>query len=241
LRAITPAVNFAHRADNITLPQFQGICTHYRFDVNRYSDDLYIHHQVPFPSAFHSASALRKAEFIAGRIAAEQAFIGLGLEPQTVPIGNLREPLWPNSVLGSISHHNGHAYCLMMPRPANLHSPVSLGIDIESLIGNDDVDTMGLNIMSSSEISLTSAYFERPEFALTLIFSAKESLFKALYPAVGRYFDFLDIRLSSINLDDNSVAFTLRNDLSMHLLRGYTVTVHWQQFANAVVTWVYPE
>ena len=100
---------------------------------------------------------------------------------------------------------------------------------------------MGLNIMSSSEISLTSAYFERPEFALTLIFSAKESLFKALYPAVGRYFDFLDIRLSSINLDDNSVAFTLRNDLSMHLLRGYTVTVHWQQFANAVVTWVYPE
>ena len=128
-----------------------------------------------------------------------------------------------------------------MPRPANLDSPVRLGIDVESLIGNDDVDTMGLNIMSSSEISLTSAYFERPEFALTLIFSAKESLFKALYPAVGRYFDFLDVRLSSINLDGNSLAFTLRHDLSMHLFRGYTVTVHWQQLANAVVTWVYPE
>ena len=49
--------------------------------------------------------------------------------------------------------------------------------------------------------------------ALTLIFSAKESLFKALYPSVGYYFDFKDAEITEVNYTQTFLKFRLLKSL----------------------------
>ena len=237
-----PAISvFAHDLGEVFLPGFNGVCTHYHFNVDFYKDSLFKVFQVPFPAVFRSASTGRKAEFLAGRIAAQHAFVKLGLRPQSIAIGNHRCPIWPPAVLASISHHGGHAYCLMTHRPANTESGAGVGVDVETLIQDVGAISIVDKIMSPSEISITSAHFNQANLALPLIFSAKESLFKALYPSVGRYFDFLDIAVSSIDTSRNTITLTLAQDLSMYFLRGQSITAHWQQQHDTVITWVVPE
>jgi 4'-phosphopantetheinyl transferase EntD len=55
------------------------------------------------------------------------------------------------------------------------------------------------------------------EDAFTIIFSAKESLFKALYPSVGYYFDFLDVVVTGICNNTNSFNIMLNVDLTPEL------------------------
>jgi enterobactin synthetase component D len=58
--------------------------------------------------------------------------------------------------------------------------------------------------------------------SLTLAFSAKESLFKCLYPLVRRYFDYLDAELCGIDLERHCFGARLRVDLSDSLTAGAT-------------------
>jgi 4'-phosphopantetheinyl transferase EntD len=62
------------------------------------------------------------------------------------------------------------------------------------------------------------------EAAFTLAFSAKESLFKALYPSVGDYFDFSSAKITNICCSTNSFSMTLLKDLSKKLTRGNKFT-----------------
>ena len=58
---------------------------------------------------------------------------------------------------------------------------------------------------------------------LTIVFSAKEALFKCLYPEVGHVFDFLDVALSNVDPANGRITFDLRRDLSAEWRRGATV------------------
>ena len=55
------------------------------------------------------------------------------------------------------------------------------------------------------------------EDAFSLIFSAKESLFKALYPSVRAYFDFSSAKITAICCNTNSFTLTLLEDLTPEL------------------------
>jgi enterobactin synthetase component D len=69
---------------------------------------------------------------------------------------------------------------------------------------------------------------------LTLVFSAKESLFKALYPRVGRYFDFLDARW--LTMTEQTLTFELKSALTPELSAGWHCTLHWQRLPGGVLT-----
>jgi enterobactin synthetase component D len=56
--------------------------------------------------------------------------------------------------------------------------------------------------------------------ALTLVFSAKESVFKCLYPRVGRFFDFHDVRLGEVRSDLGTFTVRLVKSLSGELRAG---------------------
>ncbi|MBF4190154.1 4'-phosphopantetheinyl transferase superfamily protein, partial [Serratia ureilytica] len=62
---------------------------------------------------------------------------------------------------------------------------------------------------------------------LTLTFSAKESLFKALYPQVRRYFDFLDARMVAVDAQRQTFELALLTTLTPHCCAG-------RRFARAV-------
>uniref|UniRef100_UPI0026F03213 4'-phosphopantetheinyl transferase family protein n=1 Tax=Lonsdalea britannica TaxID=1082704 RepID=UPI0026F03213 len=74
---------------------------------------------------------------------------------------------------------------------------------------------------------------------LTLAFSAKESLYKALYPQVKHYFDFLDVKL--VTLDNVRHTFTLELlcDLSPDFPRGRRFSGTYQLREQDVITFIY--
>ena len=58
------------------------------------------------------------------------------------------------------------------------------------------------------------------EWVLTLLFSAKESLFKALYPALQRDFDFMAAELAALAQAERRFTLRLTVTLSAHFKAG---------------------
>jgi enterobactin synthetase component D len=69
-----------------------------------------------------------------------------------------------------------------------------------------------------------------------LVFSAKESFFKAAFPRVGRVFGFDALRLLSAP-GSGQMNFVTTIPLAPDLPRGTQVTVHYIQVQDAVITW----
>ncbi len=155
------------------------------------------------------AVAKRRAEFLAGRLAAAQALKRLGHEgvPQRNQDGS---PRWPEAVVGSITHGAGRALCAVARRGEF----ASLGIDAERLMGADSSLELRRRICSTVELT-TLAPIGAPEHDLvSLAFSAKESLYKCLYPLVGRYMGFEAARIVAVaNRDSGGSQGTLTFEL----------------------------
>lgn len=132
------------------------------------------------------AVAKRKAEFLAGRLAAQRALSALGFDA-TPGRNEDGSPSWPNDVVGSITHGAGRALCAVSSR-SELRS---LGIDAEKLMAANVSLELKARICSAFERELLQAALPVPEHQLvTYAFSAKESLYKCLYPLVGQFMDF---------------------------------------------------
>ena len=137
------------------------------------------------------AVAKRRAEFLVGRFAARAALALLGVE--SMPGRNEDgSPRWPAQITGSITHGAERAFCAVARR-----SHVrSLGIDIERLMGPETKAELAARICNGAELDVLGSGLGAPEHHLvSLAFSAKESLYKCLYPLVGRYMDFAAARV----------------------------------------------
>ena len=69
--------------------------------------------------------------------------------------------------------------------------------------------------------------------ALTLVFSAKESLFKALFPQVQAWMGFDSARVTM--LDDKTLTLALTRQLA-GFEEGTAFRLHWQQHGEQVIT-----
>jgi enterobactin synthetase component D len=178
----------------------------------------------------------RKAEFLAGRFCAQQALNRLGLSPLPIPIGQHRAPMWPAGVCGAITHHQDPQQATALC--AVSRDAIGVGIDLESTFDAAQAATLAPNIINQTEQALIMRLGLSDAFAtwLTFIFSAKETLFKALYPLVGFYFDFLDVELSRINLHQQYMVLSLKQDLTATLTRGRHFVVHYQRVNSQVLT-----
>jgi enterobactin synthetase component D len=131
----------------------------------------------------------RKNEFSSGRYCAKQALRKLLLHRFTIPVGPMREPIWPNGVSGSISHDDGYALAVV----AAARDIPMLGVDITS--GQRLDETLIGMICSEAEIHRIGKLTLQDEGCdpYKLIFSLKESIYKCLFPLVKRVFDFRDV------------------------------------------------
>ena len=131
------------------------------------------------------AVAKRRAEFLAGRLAARTALAALGVE--SMPGRNEDgSPRWPAHVSGSITHGAERALCAV----ARASDVRSLGIDAERLMGPETKAELVARICSRAELEVLGTLGAPEHHLVSLAFSAKESLYKCLYPLVGRYMDF---------------------------------------------------
>jgi 4'-phosphopantetheinyl transferase EntD len=128
----------------------------------------------------------RRREFTTGRHCARVALTRLGLGPSPISKGECGAPLWPNGVVGSITHCAGYR-AAAVARTADL---VTIGIDAEP---NEPLPA-GVFAL----ISLPREQARLPALAASvpgvcwdrLLFSAKESVYKAWFPLTGTWLDF---------------------------------------------------
>ena len=194
-----------------------GVCAYQcRFDTNNFDDTLFETLQIEQPAAIANSIAKRRAEFLAGRYVARLAMSGLGAPQLTLGIGVHRNPVWPTALVGSIAHSQGRAVCAV----ARAVQHAGLGIDLQNWIPTSIAQAISALVLNPQENALLSKLFLPFEQALTLAFSAKESLFKALYPMVGRYFDFRAAELRHVSRDHGEFELVLRENLNHHLVAG---------------------
>ena len=128
--------------------------------------------------------------FARGRAAAHAALQSLELDAGPILSGPNREPLWPAGATGSITHVAGVGVALVAPRTAT----DGVGVDLEQL---RNVPELREQVPTPEEATWIER-LERSErqAALTALFSAKESVFKAFFPRIGSFFGFESAVLS---------------------------------------------
>jgi enterobactin synthetase component D len=139
---------------------------------------------------------------------------------ETIAIGKSREPIWPSGIVGSISHNSCLASAVILPQ----QDASGIGIDIETVIRGEAQDALLGLVVSSAELDyLRTCDSPLPSATLlTLAFSAKESLYKGAFGAIGRFFDFGAARVSCIDIKNGTLSLTLTEDLSPLFHRNST-------------------
>lgn len=145
-------------------------------------------------------SARRRIEFVQGRSCARVALAGLGYPDCPVPQGPDRAPVWPDRVVGSISHCAGKAAAAV----AHREDVGGLGLDLE-LIEELDQPLVPMICREDEQAGLGSGDIRL--LTAKLVFSAKESVFKCVYPRIRRFIDFLEV---GIRLDLDANTFSAR-------------------------------
>ena len=151
----------------------------------------------------------RKQEFLLGRLCAAKAYKShFGKELFSLPMNTNRSPVWPSEVLGSITHNES----LVGAAVADQEKLLGLGIDFE-VFGRTKLE-LSRYIRSPKDIQHHSGFNQQE--LLTLIFSAKESLYKALHPSVNLFFGFEVAALQEINSENGSFKINLISNISPH-------------------------
>ncbi|HEP0585747.1 TPA: 4'-phosphopantetheinyl transferase family protein [Klebsiella aerogenes] len=173
-----------------------------RFARSQLQDALFSQYAIPLPPSLTGAVAKRKAEYLAGRYCAHYLLRQSGcLEP--VLIAADRAPIWPAGWRGSVSHSEDIAIAVVSAEDDGLHP----GVDIEHLQPEIMLESADMFVSRTEQAQLSCCGLDK-EWALLLAFSAKESLFKALYPRVQQMFDF--DAAAMVALDPANQRFTLR-------------------------------
>jgi enterobactin synthetase component D len=151
----------------------------------------------------------RQAEFAAGRHAARFALAAIDVRGPVVR-GEDAAPRWPSGAVGSISHGAGIAVAAV----ARTSTHRGVGIDVERVVTRDTHAELIARVAAPQElVVLTRALPEvSNELLFSLIFSAKESLFKCLFPLAQVFFGFEDAVLQAARLTGPQHA-TLRFEL----------------------------
>src|SRR5260370_23868354 len=156
------------------------------------------------PRALRHATQKRQREFLAGRWCAEEALQCLGAGSTHVAMAEDRAPIWPEGVVGSITHTGGFAAAAV----AWAADIAGLGIDSERII--DPVAARDIaDICMVDEATLFKPAHGRSfcDFC-TFVFSAKEAVFKCLFPLTRKFLEFSDVRITSLNWNRGYFAWT---------------------------------
>ena len=130
----------------------------------------------------------RRREFTAGRECARIALGKLGVEPVPILIGERGAPRWPEGIVGSITHCDGYRAAAV----AYADDVAAIGLDAEPA---DPLPRGVLDVISlpAERARLAAIAGERPAVCWDrLLFSAKESVYKAWFPLTGRWLGFED-------------------------------------------------
>ena len=151
---------------------------------------------IALPGALEGAIEKRRREYLAGRISARRVLrdlLGAAVSEGDVAADDDDVPLWPEGVVGSISHGAGYGFAAV----AAASRYRGLGVDVERVVSTQQATRLGGRVLTDGEMELRHGKFGGLTEAemFTLAFSAKESAYKALFPVHRRVLGFSDVEL----------------------------------------------
>ncbi len=130
-------------------------------------------------------------DWVMGRRCARLAIEQLGVEPAPILTGDKRQPLWPTGIVGAITHTNGYAAAAV----ARADERFAVGVDSEP------DEPLPEGVLRRVSLPEEREWMDSDQdFGVTnvdrLLFSAKESIYKAWYPLAAAWLGFDDARLT---------------------------------------------
>jgi enterobactin synthetase component D len=194
-----------------------------RFNLDHYTPSLFHQLNISCPPSIQASVVKRQAEFLAGRVAARSSVLQISphiTQPLNIEIGVNRAPVWPPCFTGSITHSRSRAISVSKQTYDESDPKDYIGVDVEDIIDVDLISEFEGSIYAHQDRNIALVSELPPNIAMTLIFSAKESLFKAVYPFVGEYFGFDKARIGKLDIAAKLVELRLdREFASKHNLR----------------------
>jgi len=139
----------------------------------------------------------RRREFTNARSCVRRAFAKLGLAPVPVLRGPNREPIWPPGLVGSITHCPG--YCAAALAPAARLAAIGIDAEVHAALPRGVLQMVSVDAEREWLIAAPRGdiCWDR------LLFSAKESVFKAWFSVARRWLGFEDA-VVTVNPDAGS-------------------------------------
>ncbi|WP_329232510.1 4'-phosphopantetheinyl transferase family protein [Streptomyces canus] len=151
----------------------------------------------------------RRREFTVVRACARRAMVKLGVPPQPVLPGERGAPRWPAGLTGSMTHCDGYCAAALV-RTADL---ASLGIDAEPHGPLPEGVLEGVSL-PGERVRLRELAGTHPAVHWDrLLFSAKESVYKAWFPLTGKWLDFTEADIEILVDPAQPSSGTLRAEL----------------------------
>ena len=129
----------------------------------------------------------RAAEYSSGRRVAREALRSLGIDGWAIGRQG-RVPTWPKGVVGSIAHSRELAIALV----GRHRHFAGIGVDVERV--GRTTRRVAERVLSDRERSRLADDSWR-----TLLFSAKEAVYKAVHPLAGEFLEFRDVEIAPGN------------------------------------------
>lgn len=191
---------------------------------------------VTLPERWRTAAPARVASFVAGRYCAREALaraLAAVFEraggpsdptsgtpaPVPVPVADRTlsslasgAPSWPEGFVGSITHTPDRALAVA----ASDRQLRAIGIDCERIMDAATADDIVDHIVPELDTLLAGAGLADSLSRATVIslaFSAKESLYKALHPLVHEFFDFTDVCAERLDMTSSTLELRLLRPL----------------------------
>lgn len=179
--------------------------------------------------------AKRQAEHLAGRVCAREALYRVTGVASVPAVGEDRAPQWPAQVCGSITHGQGWAAAIVAPA----RDWRGLGLDVERLLSSERAERLVGEILTADElVRIAELSPEQRAWRISLTFSLKESLFKALYPLVLTRFYFQDAELLSLDVQQGTATLRLLQTLSPDWPAGSQLSGLYTEFEGRVLSLV---
>ena len=204
-----------------------------QFNEAHFTPDLFDSLNIPFPARLQKAVNKRRAEYLASRYCLQQALTRMDVTQFILHNDEDRAPLWPEGIRGSLSHTHRRICALLTRR-----NDVLPGIDCEQMMTEEHASEMAHMIVNPAE----KALLERLELpfacAVTIVFSAKESLYKAIWPELRRFMDFSAAEVVDWDAQNTRLTLRLTDTFSVEFYAGREFTVEVELQPDTVLTWV---
>ena len=146
--------------------------------------------------------------------------------------GAALEPIWPAGYIGSITHKHSQV-AVAVARDTVCRG---IGVDIEKIVPAQRVEEIDEICLHSLERNSTARKCLGASLHASLCFSAKEAIYKALYPAAQRFIDYQEAIVEAVDVQRGTWRAQMLTSVSAGVGRGKVFNGTFRHDLNFVYT-----